>query len=148
MNEINTKRAAYDLLMYRWMENGQRQHHAKNTIINGKNKTFVALARKHFAIRIQEAGEIRDAIVEAFVKNTFALTEKFCDEYEMNLQLIWTMNRNAEKYKEKIIAATDESTEEYFRSEAKKAEATRDELIETVYRMLIEAAKKEQMKIA
>lgn len=148
MNEITTKRAAYDLLMYRWMENGQRQHHAKKTIVKGENKTFVTLAREHFSIRAQEAGEIRDAIIESFVKDTHVLTEEFCDEYEMNLRLIWTMNNNVEKYGEKIIDASDETTEEYFRGEAKESESTRDELIETVYRMLTEAAEKEQMRIA
>ena len=146
MKDLETIRPNFDTMIYRWIQNGIRQIHAKRMIVESRNPFEIREARERLAFRESEAGTIRDELVGLFVKNA-AGQPTFCDEYEFRLQQIWQANGRVEESKRRIVKAVrknDKIAEVFFRDELKSDEIAAGLAVENLFRTLVDAMRNEE----
>lgn len=145
MKDLENARPQFDTMIYRWIQNGMRQIHAKRMIVESRNPFEIREAKEKLAFREAEAGIIRDELVGIFVENP-ADQPTFCDEYEFRLQQVWQASSRVEESKRRIVKevrANNKTAETFFRDELKANEIAASLAVENLFRTLTAAMRNE-----
>lgn len=148
MKTAEEMRPKFDVLVYRWIRNGMEQRRAKERVCESDNRFEIRDEREHFARLVQEAGEIRDELFEAFVK-TWEPGEghvrnnerdpELCDKYEFRLQKIWNTSCDVVRLRKEILKARTEESADYFREALKTSKKQEDIAVELLFKLLMDA---------
>lgn len=146
MKDLDNIRPHFDLMIHRWIRNGQEQFFAKKQIVESENQFEIRDAKERLAFFECEAGVIRDELVALFVEKP-AKQPTFCDKYEFQLQQIWSANNDIVRTKRLIVKAVMKNNkieEAEFRDELKSKKVKAELATERLYITLITAAHDEQ----